>query len=283
MIKISSGRRLFFICNNIFIALVCIIVFIPLWMVLLTSLSSDTIAAAQGYVIFPTEIDFSSYARVFKSTGYMSSFVNSIWITIISTILSMVLTTTMAYALSQRDLICQKFFMNLVLATMFLDGGIIPFYMVVRNMGMINSYISIIIPISIGTYNLILMRNYFRTIPESLIESARLDGCSELGTLMRIVLPVSIPIIAAVALFYTVTHWNRYFEVVMFINDSRKYTLQVQLRNLIFAGSSEVTSDPVFNNFKMAVMVLAMLPVLVLYPFIQRYFISGIMLGSIKG
>ncbi len=158
-----------------------------------------------------------------------------------------------------------------------------PFYMVVRKMGMINSYTSIIIPVAIGTYNLILMRNYFRTVPESLMESARLDGCSELGTLLRIVLPVSLPIIAAVTLFYTVGHWNRYFEVVMFINNSRMYTLQVQLRNLIFAGSSEVTADPVFNNFKMAVMILAMLPVLILYPFIQRYFITGIMLGSIKG
>ena len=173
--------------------------------------------------------------------------------------------------------------MNAVLATMFLDGGIIPLYMLVRNMKMIDSYGALVFPVAIGTYNLILMRNYFRTLPVSLIESARLDGCSELKTLIRIVLPISVPILAAVTLFYAVGHWNRYFEVVMFINKGEKYTLQVLLRQLIFQGESEVTAQVVVNNFKMAVMVVAMLPVLVLYPFIQKYFISGIMLGSVKG
>lgn len=148
---------------------------------------------------------------------------------------------------------------------------------------MIDSYGALIFPVAVGTYNLILMRNYFRTLPESLIESARLDGCSELKTLIRIVLPISVPILAAVTLFYAVGHWNRYFEVVMFINKGEKYTLQVLLRQLIFQGESEVTTQVAVNNFKMAVMVVAMLPVLVLYPFIQKYFISGIMLGSVKG
>jgi len=283
MIRQSLGRRTFLLCNNILIWVVCLSVFIPLWMVIATSLSPDSVAAAKGFVLLPRTLDFTSYKRVFGSMGYMRSFNNSFITTIASTALSMLLTSTMAYALSQKTLIFKNFFMNAVLVTMFLDGGIVPFYMVVRRMGLINTYTAVIVPVAVGTYNLILMRNYFRTIPESLIESARLDGCSELGTLVRIVLPVSVPILAAVTLFYTVSHWNRYFEIVMFINDSRLYTLQVMLRNLIFAGSSEVTAMPVFNNFKMAVMILAMLPVLLLYPFIQRYFISGIMLGSIKG
>lgn len=281
--NISAGRRAFLVCNNLFILIVCLMVAIPLWMVVVTSLSTDAVAAEKGFVLIPQSIDFSSYAKVLGSSGYMRSFVNSLWVTVLATAVSMALTTMMAYALAQRDLLFKNFLMNAVLATMFLDGGIIPFYMVVRKMGMIDSYLSIIIPVAIGTYNLILMRNYFRTIPESLIESGRLDGCSEMGILIRIVLPISVPILAAVTLFYTVGHWNRYFEVVMFINDSTKYTLQVLLRQLIFQATSEVTTDVVVNNFKMAVMILAMLPVLVLYPFIQRYFISGLMLGSIKG
>ena len=213
----------------------------------------------------------------------MRAFMNSLGVTVAATAFSMALTTTMAYALSQERLMFRNFFMNAVLATMFLDGGIIPLYMLVRNMKMIDSYGALVFPVAIGTYNLILMRNYFRTLPVSLIESARLDGCSELKTLIRIVLPISVPILAAVTLFYAVGHWNRYFEVVMFINKGEKYTLQVLLRQLIFQGESEVTAQVVVNNFKMAVMVVAMLPVLVLYPFIQKYFISGIMLGSVKG
>ena len=279
----SRSRKVFKAVNMIFILTVCAMIAVPLWMVVITSLSPDKLAAEKGFVLIPEAIDFSSYIRVFKSHGYMRAFLNSLGITVTATAFSMALTTTMAYALSQERLMFRSFLMNAVLITMFLDGGIIPLYMVVRDMKMIDSYGALIFPVAVGTYNLILMRNYFRTLPESLIESARLDGCSELKTLIRIVLPISVPILAAVTLFYAVGHWNRYFEVVMFINKGEKYTLQVLLRQLIFQGESEVTTQVAVNNFKMAVMVVAMLHVLVLYPFIQKYFISGIMLGSVKG
>jgi putative aldouronate transport system permease protein len=188
----------------------------------------------------------------------------------------------MGYALAQRDLIGKNFLMKFIVATMVLDAGIMPLYMVVKQLGLIDNYLSLILPSAISTYNLILMKNYMSSIPESIIESARIDGCSELGILFRIVVPVSIPIIAAVTLFYTVAHWNSYLYVVMFINDSSKYTLQVLLRQLIFQSESAISSASALNNFKMAVMIMTMIPVLVLYPFIQKYFISGIMLGSVK-
>jgi putative aldouronate transport system permease protein len=164
-----------------------------------------------------------------------------------------------------------------------IDGGIIPFYMVVRRLGMINTYWALLVPMAVSTYNLILLRNFFRSIPDSLIESARIDGAGELHILFKIVFPVSIPILAAITLFYAVLHWNRYFEVVMFINSSSRFTLQVLLRQLIFHSEGDGTYAVLLNNFKMAVMVVAMLPILILYPFIQKYFISGLMLGSIKG
>jgi putative aldouronate transport system permease protein len=167
---------------------------------------------------------------------------------------------------------------------MVFNAGVIPFYVVVRNLGMIDSYWALFIPVLIQTYNLILMKNYFLSIPEGLIEAARLDGCSEIGILFRIVLPVSIPILAAITLFYVVFYWNQYLNVVMFINDSAKYTIQVLLRQLVFDNSSIQTGqNRVYTNFKMTVMLMTMLPVLVFYPFIQKHFISGIMLGSIKG
>jgi putative aldouronate transport system permease protein len=281
--KNSAGRSIFTAANTAFIVIICLLIIIPFWMVVITSLSSNEVAAREGFVIVPKGLELSSYVNVFSSGGYFKSFIRSIWVTVAATALSMLLSTTMAYALAQEDLIWRNGFMNMVLITMVIDGGIIPFYMVVRQLGMINSYLSLIIPMAISTYNLILMRNFFRSIPSSLIESARLDGSNEAGILVKIVLPVSVPILAAIMLFYAVGHWNRYFEVVMFINSSSKYTLQVLLRQLIFHSEGDGTYSVMVNNFKMAVMVIAMLPILLLYPFIQKYFISGLMLGSIKG
>jgi len=263
-------------------AMVCIIILIPIWMVILTSLSPDYAVADRGFILIPKGIDFSAYIKVITTGGYLRSFIVSIMTTVAATAVSMGLTTTMAYALAQKELIFRKFFMKMVMLTMIIDGGIIPFYMVVRNLGMIDTYSSLIIPMAVSTYNLILMRNFFRSIPESLIESARLDGCGELGILLKIIMPVSVPIIAAVTLFYAVMHWNRYFETVMFINSSSKMTLQVLLRQLIFQGEADGAYTVMLNNFKMAVMVIAMLPILVLYPFVQKYFVSGIMVGSVK-
>ena len=283
MIRTSLPRKIFLLINALFVVLSCLVILFPLWMVFITSLSSNADAARESFVIIPKGLELTSYISVFTTGGYFSSFIRSIWITIAATAVSMVISTTMAYALAQKELIWRNGFMNLILLTMILDGGIIPFYMVVRSLGMINSYWSLIIPTAVSTYNLILLRNFFRTIPGSLFESARLDGANELKILVKIVFPVSIPIIAAITLFYLVIHWNRYYEVIMFITSTSKYTVQVLLRNLIFQGEADGAYVIMANNFKMAVMVIAMLPILVVYPFIQKYFISGLMLGSIKG
>ena len=281
--KTSLPRRIFLILNVLFMVLLCLVIFVPMWMVFITSLSPNEVAAKEGFVIIPKGLELTSYISVFTTGGYFRSFARSIWITIAATVMSMAITTTMAYALAQKELVWRNGFMNLVLLTLILDGGIIPFYMVVRSLGMINSYWSLIIPTAVSTYNLILMRNFFRTIPVSLFESARLDGAGELRILIGIVLPVSIPIIAAITLFYMIIHWNRYFEVIMFINSTGKYTVQVLLRQLIFHSEGDGAYTILVNNFKMAVMVIAMLPILLVYPFIQKYFVSGLMLGSVKG
>ena len=279
----NSLPVVFRVINLIFVILLCLSILIPLWMVIATSLSSNEVAAREGFILIPKGLELTSYIAVFTSGGYFRSLIRSIWITIAATVISMVISGTMAYALAQKNLIWRKGFFNIVLLTMVFDGGIIPFYMVVRNLGMINTYWSLLIPMAVSTYNLILLRNFFRSIPESLMESARLDGAGEFNILLRIVLPVSIPILAAITLFYAVMHWNRYMEVIMFINSSSKYTLQVLLRQLIFHSEGDGAYSIMVNNFKMAVMVISMLPILILYPFIQKHFISGLMLGSIKG
>ncbi len=282
MYKTGIGRKIFLIINTIILLVVCLVVLIPLVMILVTSLSPDAIVARKGFVLIPQAITFKNYIAILNS-GYMKAFWNSVLVTVAATGFSMVMTVIMGYAMAQKDLIGRTFLIRFVIATMVLDAGIIPFYLVIKNLGMIDSYLSLIIPAAISTYNLILVKNYIASLPESLMESARLDGCSELGIMFKIVIPVSIPILAAVTLFSAVSHWNSYFQVVMFINDSSKYTLQVLLRQLIFESESAVSSHSALNNFKMAVMIMTMLPVLMLYPFIQKHFISGIMLGSIKG
>ncbi len=281
--KNSVGRKTFLVVNAIFIAMICIIVVVPIWMVVVTSLSTNGVAAEEGFVLIPKGIDFSSYVTIFNGRTYIGSFIRSVWITIAATAISMLLTTMLAYGLSQSGLMFRNTFNQMILITMVIDGGIIPFYMVVMSLGMIDTYWALLIPMAVQTYNLILMRNFFKSVPESLMESARLDGASEMRILASIVLPVSLPIIAAVALFYLVSHWNRYFEVIMFINDSRRYTLQVILRQMLFQSENTESTGIMYNNFKMAVMVMAMLPIIIVYPFVQKYFISGLMLGSVKG
>ena len=277
----SFSRKLFLAVNTVFLLGFSALILIPLWMLVLTSLSPDRVAAEYGFVLVPMGIEFDSYRRILSS-NYMGAFANSIYVTIVGTGVALLLTTMMAYGLSQKQLMFRKIIMGGILLNMIVNTGMVPRYMVIRNLGMLNSYAAIIIPLAISSYNLILMRNFFQSLPESLIESGRLDGCSEMTILLRIVLPISIPIIAAITLFVSVSHWNRYFEVILYITDSRKYTIQVLLRQLIFQDTSDTGIALQYNNFKMAVMLMAMLPMLVLYPFIQRHFITGIMLGSVK-
>ncbi len=282
-IKVSTGRRVFNIFNVIFLAFVCLIFLVPIWNVLITSFAKDIDVMGNDYLLIPKSFTLVNYDKVLHS-GYMSAFKNSIFVAVTGTFISMFITLPLGYALSQKHLVGRNIFMKLIVLTMLFDAGIMPFYIVVRSLGLINSLASIILPVAMSTFNLIIIKNYMSSIPETLMESAKLDGCNDLVILFRIVIPLSVSVIAAVTLFYCVSYWNRYFEVIMFINDSRKYTLQVVLRSLMFESDESLGGgNYVYSNLKMAVMVLGMLPVLVIYPFIQKHFVSGLMVGGIKG
>jgi len=277
------SRRIFVICNFLMLTLVSVIVLLPLWNIMITSVAQDKDVLAGAYLLVPKSFTLKAYTRIFNS-GYIKSFYNSIGVGVIGTIFSMAITIPMAFSLAQKNLVARKFFMGFVVITLMFDAGMIPLYVVVKNLHLINTYASLVLPVAMSSFNLIVMKNFMTSIPESLIESARLDGCNDARILISIVLPVSIPIIAAITLFYFVNYWNKYFEVVMFINDNKKQTIQILLRTLIFEPDSAVSGgEGVYNNTKMAVMMMGMLPVMVLYPFIQKYFVSGLMLGSIKG
>ena len=281
-IRETTGRKVFNVINKIILALVCLSVIIPIWNVLITSVAKDIDVMGNQYLLIPHSFTLQNYNRVLHS-GYMQAFKNSIFVAVVGTALSMAISIPMGFALSRKNLIARNFIMKILTFTLVFDVGIMPFYIVVRSLGMINRMSAIIIPVAVSTFNVIVIKNYMTSIPESLIESARLDGCNDFVILSRIVVPLSVSIIAAVILFYFVSYWNRYFEVIMFINDSRKYTLQVVLRSLMFESDESLGGgNYVYNNTKMAVMVLGMLPVLIIYPFIQKHFVSGLMLGGVK-
>ena len=281
-IRETKGRKVFNWINRIILALICLVIIIPIWNVLITSVAVDRDVMGTDYILVPHSFTLKNYQRVLQS-GYMQAFRNSIFVAVVGTALSMFISLPLGFAISRRELIGRSFWLKMLTFTLVFDVGIMPFYIVVKSLHLINTMAAIIIPVSVSTFNVIIIKNYMSSIPESLVESARLDGCNDLVILVRLIIPLSISIIAAVVLFYFVSYWNRYFEVIMFINDGRKYTLQVVLRSLMFESDESLGGgNYVYNNTKMAVMVLGMLPVLVIYPFIQKYFVTGLMVGGIK-
>lgn len=281
-IRETNGRKVFNWINRIILALICLVIIIPIWNVLITSVAVDRDVMGTDYILVPHSFTLKNYQRVLQS-GYMQAFRNSIFVAVVGTALSMFISLPLGFAISRKELVGRNFWLKMLTFTLVFDVGIMPFYIVVKSLHLINTMAAIIIPVSVSTFNVIIIKNYMSSIPESLVESARLDGCNDLVILVRIIIPLSISIIAAVVLFYFVSYWNRYFEVIMFINDGRKYTLQVVLRSLMFESDESLGGgNYVYNNTKMAVMVLGMLPVLVIYPFIQKYFVTGLMVGGIK-
>ncbi len=281
-IKETKGRKVFNWINRIFLLVICLAIIVPIWNVLITSVAVDKDVMGSDYLLVPHSFTLKNYQRVLQS-GYMQAFKNSIFVAFVGTALSMLISLPLGYALSRRELVGRNFWMKMLAFTLVFDVGIMPFYIVVKSLHLINSMAAIIVPVAVSTFNVIIIKNYMTSIPESLVESARLDGCNDVVILVKIIIPLSISIIAAVVLFYFVSYWNRYFEVIMFINDGRKYTLQVVLRSLMFESDESLGGgNYVYNNTKMAVMVLGMLPVLIIYPFVQKYFVTGIMVGGIK-
>ena len=275
-IRESNARKIFRVVNGLFLALVCIVVVIPIWNVVVTSFAQDKDVMGGVYLLIPKSFTLKNYLKIFNS-GYMRGFYNSMFIAVVGTAIAMMITVPLGYALAQKKLMGRKIIMRLISITLVFDAGIMPFYILIKTLGLIDSRWSL------SSFNLIIVKNFMTSIPESLIEAAELDGCNDLMTLVKVVIPLSVPILSAVTLFYFVSFWNRYTEAVMFINNSAKYTLQVMLRALVFQRDGSLgEGNIVYDNMKMAVMVLGMLPVLVIYPFVQKYFVSGLMLGGVK-
>ncbi|MDR1440351.1 MAG: carbohydrate ABC transporter permease [Clostridiales bacterium] len=267
----------------------------PLLNILSLSLSSYATYIKNPMMVFPTELDLSAYAIVFRSRLLLTSYKNTIIITAAGTALTLFMTVIYAYPLSRPQIRFKPFFNTAIVVTMLFSGGIIPSFLLMRGLGLLNTYASQYLPTVLGAYNCILMVNFFKAMPEELIEAAEMDGASEPYILTRIVLPLSKPILATIMLFAAVGLWNQYFSAVIYVRTQDKWPVQLVLREILMAASTEALTAGVnlaemnaarripMDQLRYAMLIVVMLPITCIYPFLQKYFASGVMLGAVKG
>ncbi|MFD0961236.1 carbohydrate ABC transporter permease [Paenibacillus chungangensis] len=278
--------------NYAVLSLLSLSVIYPLYYVAVSSFSEPNMAG--GSLLFlPKEFTLEGYQRIFSDASIWMGYRNTLLYTVLGTSLNIVLTLTAGYALSRRDMYGKNVFMFLIVFTMFFGGGLIPTYLLVKDLSMVNTIWAMIIPNAASAFNIIITRTFFQTtLPGELLESAQIDGCSDLRFFLRIALPLSLPIVAVVTLFYAVNHWNSYFNALIYLKDYELQPLQIILRNILISNEiSEMFVEEVHDLaeqqrvlelMKFGVIVVASLPVLVLYPFLQKYFVKGVMIGSLK-
>ncbi len=288
----SLGGRVFAAVNFTLLALIALITVLPFVHVVAGSFTTSAEIAASKFVLIPKVWSLEAYKFIFSTDTIFKAMGVSIGVTLIGTLFSMFITALMAYGLSRKDLDGRNVVNFLVVFTMLFHGGMIPTFLVVKELGMLDTYWSLLLPGAISAFNLIIIRSFFQQLPPDLEESAKIDGASDPGILLRIVIPLSLPALATFSLFYAVGHWNTYFSSILYINDSTKWPIQVLLRQIVMLsqGGSLGDTSSLESNFippdqavKMAVIVISTVPILIVYPFLQKHFAKGALLGSVKG
>ncbi|MBT2625544.1 carbohydrate ABC transporter permease [Bacillus sp. HU-1818] len=286
----TKAGRVFDVCNILFLGGVGAITILPFLYIIAGSFATEAELAQRSFFIFPKTFTLDAYRYVFSTPTFIRSMGVSIFITIVGTAVQLFFTFTMAYPLAKRHVKGRNLLLNLVIFSMLFSGGMIPTYIVVKSLGLLDSYWALILPMAINPFNLIIIKNFFQQLPRELEESAKIDGCSEIGVFWRIALPLSKPVIATFALFYAVGIWNDFFHALLYINDSAKWPLQMVLRQVtILSDLTAANGDMVQNTvppeqgIKLAVIVIATIPILAVYPFLQKHFAKGILIGSVKG
>lgn len=239
-----------------------------------------------GYVLIPSSITFSAYQELLKYAGVVRAFGVTVTITVLGTLINMVLTTLMSYALSRKELPGRSLFLFMVVFTLLFSGGLIPLYLVVRATGLTNTIWAMIIPNAIWSFNVLVMKSFFENLPGELFEAARMDGSGEFRMLWQIVIPLSVPVMLTIGLFYGVGHWNEYFQGIMYITNTNLYPLQVVIDNILTQSQQSIENVDATvptMTIQMAAVVIASLPIIVVYPFLQKHFTKGMLIGSIKG
>lgn len=293
-VKQSRSDRIFNIVNYTFLTLAMIVVLYPLIYVLSASFSTPYAVTSGQVWLFPVDFSLVGYETVFKNQDIVSGYLNSIIITVSGTIVSLIVTVMAAYPLSVRDFKGRNFFMALYTFTMMFSGGLIPSFLWIQQLHLYNTYWALILPSALSVYNMIIARTFFQSsIPYDLYESASLDGCSDIRYMLSIVIPLSKPILAVLVMYYGVGLWNSYFNALIYLADADKMPLQVVLRNIILQNqidpSTMVDVDAMLKKqglselLKYSLIVVSSVPMLILYPFIQKHFVKGVMIGALKG
>ena len=278
--KGRRGRTVFIICNTLFLSLLMLIMVIPLWKVIVDSLDSTSV----GVRLWPKQISFYAYQTILTKKTLYQPFLVSVYTTVAATVLGLLLTTLAAYVILQKEMPGRHLLIAYILFTMLFNGGMIPTYLNIKNLGLMNNLMVVIIPAVLSTYNIVLMRSFFESIPSTLYEAAELDGCTPLGIFWRVVLPLSKPALASIGLFIAVGTWNTYMPFILYMQDNTKMNFQVKVRELILqdvlSGTAISASE---DMLKSAVVVVVVFPFLVIYPFVQKYFTKGVTVGAVKG
>lgn len=284
-IKMTAGERIFQVFNYTFLTLLAFVCVYPLWHVLMASFSSSAeLLAHQGLLLKPLNFTLECYKRVFANKYILTGYINTIKWLVLGVSTSMLMTTLGAYFFSRRDVLLRRPLMILVTFTMFFSGGIIPFYLNLSELHLTNTIWGLVIPFCISTYNMIILRTSFESIPESLVEAAKLDGAGNVQILVKIMLPLSKATLAVLVLYYGVTIWNSWFWASHIIQDRADMPLAVFLRNILIENQMQAMDSgmPTAEGIKYAVIVVATMPILMIYPFIQKYFTKGVMVGAVK-
>lgn len=282
LIKQTLEEKTVKIISYVVMGLCSLSVLLPIMYIFQLTFSTSSDAS---FRIFPRGFTLDHYRYVLENELIQGPFLNSLFVTGCSVIVSMVLTIGIAYPLSRRELVGRRFLNFLIVLPMLLSLGFLPKYLLVKDLGLLNSFSALIFPAAMSTFNILIMRNFLESIPSSLVESARIDGCSEIKILFKIILPLSTAAIATVGLFYMMASWNSYLEVILYISEPKMHTLQVVLRTLVMENSLDSTSteQTLLKNIQYTTIVIALLPVVIVYPFLQKYFVKGVLIGSVKG
>lgn len=289
VMKQTIGEKVFQAFNYLILAAASATMLFPLLNLLAVSFSSPVAADSKKVFLLPVEFTTASWGRILSNGGLWGSFGVTVYITLLGTFLSMLFSILMAFPLSRKEFLIRKQIMFGIIVTMIFNAPMIPFFLTVREMGMMNSLWSLILPGLISTFNMIILRTFFMGIPGELDDSARMDGCTDAGILFRIYLPLSKPVLATVSLFYAVGYWNTFQRAVLFIRDPAKWPLQMKLRAYLtspeeLASVSTALVDLDYNTttLKAATILFATVPIILVYPYLQKYFVKGSMLGSLK-
>lgn len=281
----SLGFKLFDIVNTLIMVVVIMIMLYPMVFVFAASISDNAMVASGQVLLWPKGINFAAYKKIIVDENLWISYWNTIRYTVVQTVLTLIATSAMAYPLAKRWLVGRQWILILAAFTLVFNGGLIPTFLLVKQLNMLDTIWAIVLPSLISTWHLFIMRTFFEGLPEEIEDAAIMDGCGSMQVLLRVVVPLSLPVMMTIGLFTAVNQWNAFFDALLYLNNGKMHPLQIMLRSVLIAGNNpQGEGDQSYiESLKYALIVIATLPILCVYPFIQKYFVQGSMIGGVKG